>query len=451
MTSIKLIVNGSKARAEVDGVLASGSVGIPVTIEYDSTWDGLTKHLVCTNGKWEPTGKPRTMLNIDTAATVAHEVMIADHHLYLGVEGRSSDGSLLVPTVWADCGPIFPGADANADPSAQPTLPIWAQLQKDIQQLKQDDLTQNQLAALDGMFRICAFTADPSAAYTAFLTAFGLSDSEDTDVDTGGDDSDTGGDTGGDETVTTYSVTNDLTNVTTDNAATEVAEGGTYTANLTVAEGNVLSSLVITMGGVDVTADVYGDGYILITEVTGDVVITAIAGKTVLYQLADTPKSVSGLSEDTGISFGSDNANGYTTAMTICIAYTGFGANETLMQMSAGAAFGIATNGAGGNANIRVTCCSNAVEAYPTISENSDYRCVITKDARVDKTVGIHYLSGGAVTSISNEGTYGKFNNSACAGNLLVGSSDITVNNLTVYAGILSDADIEAFLNGGDI
>lgn len=111
MTSIKLIVNGAKAQAEVDGILTSGSVGIPVTIDYDSNWDGLTKHLVCTSGKWGPTGKPRTRLNVDTAATVPHEVMIADNHLYLGVEGRNADGTIVIPTIWADCGTIFPGAE----------------------------------------------------------------------------------------------------------------------------------------------------------------------------------------------------------------------------------------------------------------------------------------------------------------------------------------------------
>ena len=44
MTNIKLTVNGAKATAEVDGILTSGSVGIPVTIEYDSSWNGLTKN-----------------------------------------------------------------------------------------------------------------------------------------------------------------------------------------------------------------------------------------------------------------------------------------------------------------------------------------------------------------------------------------------------------------------
>ena len=66
-----------------------------------------------------------------------------------------------------------------------------------------------------------------------------------------------GGDPGGGETETTYNITNNLTNVTNSNSATSVDAGGSYSATLTVADGNVLNSVVITMGGVDVTSAVY--------------------------------------------------------------------------------------------------------------------------------------------------------------------------------------------------
>lgn len=80
----------------------------------------------------------------------------------------------------------------------------------------------------------------------------------------------------GEETVI-YSVTNDLTNVTTSNAVTSVEENGAYTATLTAAEGYELSSVTVTMGGADVTATVYSGGVVTIGAVTGDVVITATA------------------------------------------------------------------------------------------------------------------------------------------------------------------------------
>ena len=47
LTSITLKVNGAEIQASVAGTLTSGMVGIPVTIQYDGAWEGLTKNLVC--------------------------------------------------------------------------------------------------------------------------------------------------------------------------------------------------------------------------------------------------------------------------------------------------------------------------------------------------------------------------------------------------------------------
>jgi len=85
-----------------------------------------------------------------------------------------------------------------------------------------------------------------------------------------------GGDSGGTET-TGFSVTNNLTNVTNSNSASTVEQGGSYSATLTAAEGYVLESVTVTMGGVDITSTVYLDGSINIATVSGDIVITATA------------------------------------------------------------------------------------------------------------------------------------------------------------------------------
>lgn len=125
MTSIKLIVTGASARAKVDGLLTSGMVGIPVTIVCDGAWDGLTKSMVCRAGSIV-----KTILNVGNTATVAHECMVPNQTLFIGIEGRNADGTLVIPTVWARCGLICSGANADADPSTDPTLPVWAQIQQ---------------------------------------------------------------------------------------------------------------------------------------------------------------------------------------------------------------------------------------------------------------------------------------------------------------------------------
>ena len=63
------------------------------------------------------------------------------------------------------------------------------------------------------------------------------------------------------ETVTpsidTYTVTNTLTNATSDNAATSETEYQPYTAKIVPANGYVISSVQVKMGGVDVTSSVW--------------------------------------------------------------------------------------------------------------------------------------------------------------------------------------------------
>ena len=81
------------------------------------------------------------------------------------------------------------------------------------------------------------------------------------------------------EEVVYYTITNNLTNCTSDNSAASVVEGGSYTANLTAADGYTLdgASVSVVVNGEDVTDTAYSGGVITIQSVTGDMVITAIA------------------------------------------------------------------------------------------------------------------------------------------------------------------------------
>lgn len=72
------------------------------------------------------------------------------------------------------------------------------------------------------------------------------------------------------------SVTKSLTNCSSSNSRVYVIDGQSYVSTLSANSGNTISSVAITMGGVDVST-YYKDGIISIPEVTGDIVITAIA------------------------------------------------------------------------------------------------------------------------------------------------------------------------------
>lgn len=72
-------------------------------------------------------------------------------------------------------------------------------------------------------------------------------------------------------------ITNNLTGCNNSNTATKIEKNGTYTATLTPEEYYILDSVTITMGGTDITNSAYNEGNINITNVTGNIIITAIA------------------------------------------------------------------------------------------------------------------------------------------------------------------------------
>lgn len=88
--------------------------------------------------------------------------------------------------------------------------------------------------------------------------------------------------TGTPETLTggTHTITNTLTHVSNSNADTQVEDQGSYTATLTADVDYTIQTVTITMGGVDISR-CYANGVITIPNVTGDVVITAVAAATV--------------------------------------------------------------------------------------------------------------------------------------------------------------------------
>ncbi|MBQ8618240.1 MAG: metallophosphoesterase, partial [Clostridia bacterium] len=84
-----------------------------------------------------------------------------------------------------------------------------------------------------------------------------------------------------------YSVSLNLDGATASNTDTVVSKYAAYHNQIIPQSGNLLNTVVVTMGGVDVTADVYADGIINIDSVTGDIVVT-VTTKYAYTNLADT-------------------------------------------------------------------------------------------------------------------------------------------------------------------
>lgn len=91
-----------------------------------------------------------------------------------------------------------------------------------------------------------------------------------------------------------YTVTNTLTGCTSSNAATTVTEGDAYYAAITASNGYVLNgaTVMVKMGGTDVTALYYADGIINIPDVSGNIEITITAAVYVPSYTNVLPKAV---------------------------------------------------------------------------------------------------------------------------------------------------------------
>lgn len=116
MTNIILNVNGATAVAKVDGLLTSGMVGVTLSVTYDDSWSGLKKTACFKVGSFT-----RSRENIGTSTTVPWEVL-RNHGktLEVGIEGKDSDGNIVIPTTWAIVSKILPGANADIPGASNP-------------------------------------------------------------------------------------------------------------------------------------------------------------------------------------------------------------------------------------------------------------------------------------------------------------------------------------------
>lgn len=74
-----------------------------------------------------------------------------------------------------------------------------------------------------------------------------------------------------------YVISNNLTNVSTNNSITSIEENKSYSAKLTAYNGYTINSITVTMGGTNITSTSVANNTINISKVTGNVIITASA------------------------------------------------------------------------------------------------------------------------------------------------------------------------------
>lgn len=138
MEGIKIEVTGNIAKVvERPARITAGTVGLPVEFTFDSHWDGLDKTAVFHAGH-----ECRVVERADEPIVVPWEVLERPGPwLSIGAYGVNKDGSVAIPTIWANVCAISVSAHPSGDPATDPTLPIYQKMMNDYG--NPDDLKTN--------------------------------------------------------------------------------------------------------------------------------------------------------------------------------------------------------------------------------------------------------------------------------------------------------------------
>lgn len=126
MIIAKIIVSGTSIRTAWSHKITRGMVGAKVQIEYDGdSWQKLNRTAVFQGAV------TKDVLNVDNEVTIPTEVVAKSGlNLFMGLYGTDADNNIAIPTIWIPLGVIQNGADPSGDETTDPTLPVWAQLER---------------------------------------------------------------------------------------------------------------------------------------------------------------------------------------------------------------------------------------------------------------------------------------------------------------------------------
>ena len=171
-------------------------------------------------------------------------------------------------------------------------------------------------------------------------------------------------------------ITKNLTGCTISNSASQVDYGEAYTATITAESGKTLTSVVIKMGGVDITSTAYsaGSGAINIAKVTGAITITAAASApSVNYTITRNLTNCASSNTANTIAEGA----AYTTTLSPTGSFKKLGPITVTMgdtDISASAVSGSTITIAKALGNIVITCAATITNIIDTIGISANTR-----------------------------------------------------------------------------
>lgn len=192
-------------------------------------------------------------------------------------------------------------------------------------------------------------------------------------------------------------ITKNLTGCTISNSASQVDYGEVYTATITAESGKTITSVVVKMGGVDITSTAYsaGSGAIHIAKVKGAVTITAAASApSVTYTITRNLTNCASSNTANTISEGA----AYTTTLSPTGTFKKLGAITVTMggtDISASAVSGSTITIAKVTGNIVITCAAAITNIIDTIG--------IAANTRLSTSSGSNRTQSGYAAIGANE------------------------------------------------
>lgn len=118
--------------------------GLTVSVEFtDPVWEDMTKTVVFR-------GTDSRIAEFDgKTAVIPWEVLTEPGvRIWFGIFGHNPETGMQLPLIEVEIGATERATDPLADPGTEPTLPIWAQLQEEIEKLKQAGVSEEKIAQI---------------------------------------------------------------------------------------------------------------------------------------------------------------------------------------------------------------------------------------------------------------------------------------------------------------
>lgn len=132
MEIAKILVGTTSGTARNRLRIPARAAGLTVSVIFtDPAWNNLTKTVV-----FRGTGSRIAEFDGKTAVIPWEVLSEPGTRVYFGIYGTDSENDMILPLIEVDIGVTENSANPQADPGTDPTLPVWAQLQEDIEELK---------------------------------------------------------------------------------------------------------------------------------------------------------------------------------------------------------------------------------------------------------------------------------------------------------------------------